>query len=146
MPKVTINNTQGIKITAGSGLALGSQGVDIGSVPVGFYPTAAPEDIAAGNPGALSVSTYFSTVGSDAGGDTWTLADGVVKGQMKKILFVDATGTGLVSITSPVDADNNLITMTQVGDQALLEWNGSAWRILSVCNIAGGNITTPVIS
>lgn len=99
-------------------------------------PDAQQEDIAAGNPGAISVSTYLTRIGADAGGDAFTLADGTVVGQLKKITMDDATGTGTVTLTSP--ADENTLTFDAVGETALLRWNGTGWRIVSAYNEADG--------
>lgn len=97
-------------------------------------PDAQQEEIAAGNPGAISVDTYLTIIGADAGGDAFTLADGKYTGQLKKIIMDDATGTGTVTITSP--ADENTITYDAVGEAAVLRWNGTGWRIIQAYNEA----------
>lgn len=99
-------------------------------------PDAQQEEIAAGNPGAISVATYLTRIGADAGGDAFTLADGTTVGQLKKITMDDATGTGTVTIASP--ADENTLAFDAVGETAILRWNGTGWRIVSAYNEADG--------
>ena len=107
-------------------------GLTVGSFIVGLVPDAAIETIAAGNPGAISVACYFTSVATDGDVDAFTLADGTVKGQLKKIhMGADGGGNATITIASPVSASLDLITMADAGDQVELIWNGTAWRIIA---------------
>lgn len=101
-----------------------------------FAPDAQQETIAAGVGGAISVATYLTLIGADAGGDAFTLADGVQIGQVKKITMDDATGVGTVTLTNA--ADENTLTYDAVGETAELLWNGTGWRIILAYNEATG--------
>lgn len=94
-----------------------------------FYPQAAQNDIAAGAGGAISVANYFTTINTDAGGDAFTLADGTVVGQMKRIrLVVDGGGDGVVTPANLSGATT--ITFNDAGDDVELQWNGTDWVVL----------------
>lgn len=124
------NGTKGWRTVSAPATADGVNGAIV-------MPDAQQEDIAAGNPGALSITTYLSRIGADAGGDAFTLADGTQVGQLKKITMDDATGTGTVTLTSA--ADENTLTFDAVGETALLRWNGTGWRVIEAYNEADGS-------
>ena len=63
-------------------------GITNGTQIAAFYPQIAQDNITAGTGGAIAVTNYLTTINTDAGGDAFTLANGTVKGQMKKILLV----------------------------------------------------------
>lgn len=102
----------------------------------GFVPVvldAVREEIAAGTGGAISVATYGTDIAADAGGDTATLADGTIVGQLKEIVL-SATAGGTVVVTPSNFADGSTITLTTAYDKCLLMWNGSAWRLVAGVN------------
>lgn len=104
----------------------GGLGIDTtkGLVPVMIC--IAPDNIAAGAGGAITVDNYCTTINADAGGDAFTLADGVTPGQLKKIIFVaTAGGTGVV--TSKFTGQGTKLTFTNAGEYAILMWNGAYW-------------------
>jgi len=104
----------------------GGLGIDTtkGLVPVMIC--IAPDNIAAGAGGAITVDNYCTTINADAGGDAFTLADGVTPGQLKKIIFVaTAGGTGVV--TSKFTGASTTLTFTNAGEYAILMWNGAYW-------------------
>lgn len=96
--------------------------------------TAAPSDIAAGVGGAISVNNYSTTISTDAGGDAFTLANGTLIGQLKKIvLLVDGGGNAVITPTSLFDATT--ITLDDAGDSVELIWDGTYWVVIA--NIGG---------
>ena len=95
---------------------------------VGIIFDANTETIGAGTGGAISVTTYYSDISTDAGGDGFTLAAGTMTGQLKNIrLTTDGGGDAVITGTF---AGGTTLTMNDAGDEVLLMWNGSAWRIV----------------
>lgn len=100
-----------------------------GTLVAGFYPLAAQDDIAAGAGGAISITTYLTTINTDAGGDAFTLANSTQTGQRKKIrLVVDGGGDGVVTPTSL--SGGTTITFNDANDYVELIWSGTAWVVL----------------
>lgn len=83
--------------------------------------------------------TKWTTTGVNAG----TLADGTVKGQLKKILQIVDAGDGTLTPTNL--AGGSTITFADAGDYALLMWNGTDWVALELGNMADG-VTAPVLA
>lgn len=112
------------------------------------YPvvhTAATEVIAEGAPGAISIATYCTTIGADAGGDAFTLADGTIVGQLKKIIFVSTSGgTGVV--TGNFRASTNTLTFTAAGEYGLFVWDGTDWLDIELSSVGAGLDTPPAIT
>jgi hypothetical protein len=88
------------------------------------------ETIAAGNPGALSLTNSVHHIDADAGGDTFTLADGTV-GQIMTIVMDSATG--VATITPSNLAGGTSVTLNAAGDSVVLQFIDTDWYIL------GGN-------
>lgn len=104
----------------------GGLGIDTTTGLVPVMICVAPNNIAAGAGGAIFVDNYCTTINADADGDAFTLADGVVPGQLKKIIFVaTAGGTGVV--TSKFTGAGTTLTFTNAGEYAILMWNGTYW-------------------
>lgn len=102
-----------------------------------IYLPAAQNNITAGTGGAIPITNYLTTINTDAGGDTFTLADGSVVGQMKKILLViDGTGDGVVTPAHLLGGTT--ITFNDANDYVILTFNGTAWVVIenSGCVIA----------
>lgn len=96
-----------------------------------FYFDAAQGNIVAGAGGAIPVINYLTTINSDAGGDAFTLANGTIVGQMKKILLVvDGGGDGVVTPATAFASGATTATFNDAGDFLILMWNGAAWRVL----------------
>jgi hypothetical protein len=94
-----------------------------------FYPAGAIQNITAGTGGAINVTSYFTTLNTDAGGDAYTLANGTVIGQLKEIyLLVDGGGNAV--ITPANLAGGTTITMNDAGDSVVLLWNGTDWVVI----------------
>lgn len=105
-------------------------GITNGTQIAAFYPQVAQSNITAGTGGAIPVTNYLTTINTDAGGDAFTLADGTVKGQMKKILLVvDGGGDGVVTPATAL-AGGTTITFNDAADFVILQWSGTAWVVL----------------
>lgn len=103
-------------------------GIVTSNMLVPFYPQVAPSDIAAGVGGAIDITSYFTTISTDAGGDAFTLADGTVVGQVKRIrLLVDGGGDAVIT---PANFTDTTITMDDAGDDVELMWDGVQWFTL----------------
>lgn len=95
----------------------------------GFYPQGATNNITAGTGGAISVTNYFTTINTDAGGDAFSLANGTQIGQLKLIRLV-ADGGGDAVITPVNLASGTTITMNDAADEVELQWNGTDWVVI----------------
>lgn len=96
---------------------------------IGILPFNPPENIPAGTGGAIETISYFTTLNTDAGGDAYTLADGTVVNQLKKIyLLTDGGGDAVITPTN--FADGTTITMNDAGDYVVLFWNGVSWQTI----------------
>ena len=142
---ISIGGADDFTITANSlNILSGSVIAGPSSTYVPFIPIAALENITAGTGGAISITAYYTTINTDAGGDTFTLADGVVKGQIKKIqLIVDGGGDGVLTPTNL--AGGTTITFADAADFAILAWAGSEWQTIELGNDADG-VTAPVLA
>src|SRR3990167_5899793 len=99
-----------------------------GSAAIIFAGT---ETIAAGGTTtALSLTKTVHYIDADAGGDTFTLADGTV-GQITTILL--DTATGIATITPANLAGGTSVTLNAAGDSVVLQFMDTDWYIL------GGN-------
>lgn len=113
----------------------------VSNVIADFRPAIAQNNITAGTGGAVVLTTYLTTINTDAGGDAFTLADSTVTGQLKKIqLIVDGGGDGVLTFNG-----TNTITFADAGDFAILQWDGSDWKAVELGNAADG-ITAPVLA
>jgi len=136
--------TGGGRLVVTSSSTTGGFGIDTttGLVPVIIAGTT--DNITAGTGGAISVANYCTTINTDAGGDAFTLADGVVPGQLKKIvMIVDGGGDGVV--TSKFTGAATTLTFSDAGEYAILMWDGTDWIALELGSVI--TIThTPVIA
>ena len=99
-----------------------------------FVPDANSQTIAAGAGGAISVTTPITYISTDAGGDSFTLADGSVIGQLKTIVLVtDGGGAALITPTNYAEGDD--LTFADANDFCVLMWTGTNWRTL--INVGG---------
>lgn len=104
-------------------------GITANSMIAGFYPQGVTNNITAGTGGAISVTNYFTTINTDAGGDAFTLANGTQIGQLKLIrLVADGGGNGVITPTSL--SGGTTITFDDAADEAELQWNGTAWVVI----------------
>lgn len=91
---------------------------------------ASTETIAAGNPGALDLTKCVHDVDADAGGDTFTLANGVV-GQITTVVL--KTATGVATITPATFLGGTSVTLNAAGDSVMFQYGANGWFII------GGN-------
>lgn len=112
-------------------------------VPV-IFDAESVNETAGGFGGTIDVTVYDGKL-ITSGAQAFTLPDGLVKGQLKRIQMITDGGDGTLTITSPVDASHDVIVFADVGDTLELIWNGTAWRILAEYNCADGT-SSPAIS
>jgi len=130
----TVTTDEIIEKTAGSGVEIDGivvkdGGITAGTFIAGFYPQGASNNITAGTGGAISVTNYFTTINTDAGGDAFTLADGTKIGQLKLVRLV-ADGGGDAVITPANLSGGTTITMNDASDEVELQWNGTDWVVI----------------
>lgn len=115
---------------------LGPSGVSTGT----FIPLAAQQNLSGA--GAISEILYYTTW-TTTGANAATLADGGTIGQLKLIQMIVDAGTGTLT---PTNLDGGTtITFDDVGDTALLGWDGTNWVALALYNIVDG-ATAPVLA
>lgn len=112
-----------------------------GTFLAGFYQ-ATRENIAAGEGGAISVTTFHTTISTDSGGDAYTLADGVHIGQLKRISMGIDAGDGVITVSGG-NGWNTLI-FANAGDGCLLCWGPDGWTMID--DLLGRNATAPTTS
>lgn len=92
--------------------------------------------------GAINLTTHYTawtTTGANAG----TLANATRIGHLKKIQLIVDGGDGTLTPTSL--AGGTTITFADVGDYAILMWNGASWTPIELGNNADGS-TAPVLA
>ena len=126
---IIAGNSQGtaaLTVTAGD-LVLTSGNATVGGKMV-FSGT--ETIVAGGTSTALALTKTVHYVDADAGGDTFTLADGVA-GQIMTILLTSSTG--VATITPANLAGGTSVTLNADGDTVVLQFMDTEWFIL------GGN-------
>ena len=128
-------SVEGLKVDAGAvvfdetltvtGLATLTAGIDAKVIFAGTETIAA-----GGTTTALNLAKTVHYIDADAGGDTFTLADGVV-GQIMTILLTSSTG--IATITPTNLAGGTSVTLNADGDSVVLQFMDTEWFIL------GGN-------
>jgi hypothetical protein len=88
--------------------------------------------------GAVNLTTYYMAI-TNTGSDALTLADATVVGHTKKVQMIVDPGTDS-TLTFNSTAT---IVFADVGDYAILVWNGSDWIPVELGNDADG-VTAPV--
>lgn len=112
-------------VTTLTGLVTLTAGIDAAVIFAGT------ETIAAGGTStALDLTKTVHYIDADAGGDTFTLADGT-EGQIMTIAMASATGTA--TITPANLRGGTSVTFNAAGDSVVLQFIASNWNIL------GGN-------
>ncbi len=111
-----------------------------GSTIVPLVPMAAPQSLSGA--GAVNITTFLTKV-TTTGADALTLADGAVVGQLKKVQMIVDGGDGTLTPTNL--AGGTTITFADVGDVAILCWNGTDWVAIELTNDADG-VTAPVLA
>jgi hypothetical protein len=93
--------------------------------------------------GAIPITNYYSTLDSNAGATTQTLADGAQVGQLKKIQMIVDGGDDVVTPSNL--SGGTTITFADVGDYAILVWDGTNWVAIELGNAADG-VSAPVLA
>jgi hypothetical protein len=105
---------------------------------------AAPEALTAAAP-ACSVQTFVSKLDATSNNVAATLADGLVDGQLKRVICsVIGGNTVTLTLASPVSASADVVTFTAIGDTVDLMWNAEDenWVIVQFVNTTR-NLSTP---
>ena len=132
--RVVVDAQGDINVRSGRGVEGGPS--DTGGYWAQFAPIATTDDIAGNVGGAIAVDTFCTTISSDAGGDAFTLADGKLIGQLKKIHFyVDGGGDAVVTGKFGATGASTTLTFSDAGEYALLCWNGSGWVALELYSV-----------
>jgi hypothetical protein len=125
-------------IAAGSGTARCIQGASSGQVAIALLGTmgvansyvGGDETVTSGNLSAYTVTSYISVTGTQA----YTLPNGVVNGQRKRIecSVASTTPAGTLTITTPFTGEQATYFFDFVGQMIELEWRAATgWHIVS---------------
>lgn len=127
---------------AGDVGVLGARGI-VSSVSNGIVPFIVSAALSTTtDTAAVSVTNYFTNLVTTTA-SVPTLADGAIKGQLKKIQFITDAGDAVLTPTNL--NDGTTITFADIGDTAELLFDGSGWQVLSLYNNADGT-TAPVLA
>lgn len=86
--------------------------------------------------GAITLTEYFTALTSvTTTGQTFTLADSTITGQVKKIQLVADGADATLTFNT-----NATLVFADVGDVAELIWNGSDWIPIALYNAASGDV------
>jgi hypothetical protein len=83
--------------------------------------------------GAVNLTTYYTAI-TNTGSDALTLADSTQVGHLKKVKMIVDPGTDSTLTFNT----NATIVFADVGDYAILVWNGSDWIPIELGNDADG--------
>jgi hypothetical protein len=139
---IKVNGANDFSITSNSFNILSGSSIagPSASTFVPLVPIAAFQSITGAGPmETTSYLTKWTTTGANAG----TLADGSVKGQLKKIQMIVDGGDGTLTPTNL--AGGTTITFADAGDFALLCFDGTDWVAIELGNDADG-VTAPVLA
>ena len=138
---IEINSADDFTFTANSfNVLTGSVIAGPSSTFVPLIPIAAQQALSGA--GAANLTTYY-TAWTTTAADALTLADGVVKGQLKKIQLIVDGGDGTLTPTNL--AGGTTITFADAGDFAILAFDGTDWVAIELGNDADG-ATKPVLA
>jgi len=121
MPKVIINDSQGLKQVSGSGLEIDSL-LTLSSGLVGSVDTRAEA-------GAVSLTSLVTLVTTTAA-RAITLAAGET-GQIKVIVMTVDGGDATLTPTGGILGNTTTITFADVGDAVVLVYTGAKWAVVS---------------
>lgn len=138
---IAVSGADDFTITANSFNVLsGSAIAGPGSTFVPLIPIAAQQALSGA--GAVNITTFY-TAWTTTAADSGTLADGAVKGQLKKIKLIVDGGDGTLTPTNL--SGGTTITFADLGDYVILAWNGTAWVAVELGNDADGS-TSPTLA
>ena len=103
----------------------------VANVITPFIPTGVQQALSGA--GAVNLTTFYTAV-TNTGSDALTLADSTVLGQLKKVKMIVDPGTDSTLTFNT----NATIVFADVGDYAVLMWNGSDWIPVELGNDADG--------
>jgi hypothetical protein len=109
-------------------------------LPDNWIPAGAVQSLSGA--GACNVTSFLTKV-TTTGANALTLANGTRVGQLKKIQMIVDGGDGTLTPTSA--SGFTTITFNDIGDYALLKWNGTAWILVEQGNDADG-ATGPTVA
>ena len=138
---IAINGADDFTFTSNSfNILTGSQITGSGSCIYPSFPAGRIQSLSGA--GAITITEYL-TKWTSTGANAGTLADGATIGQLKKIQFIVDAGDATLT---PSNLDNGTtITFADIGDFALLMWNGTDWVAIELGNDADG-VTAPVLA
>lgn len=118
---------------AGNVVISGARGLasSVSTLLAPFIPVAVQQALSGA--GAVNLTTYYTAI-TNTGADALTLADSTVVGQMKKVKMIVDPGTDSTLTFNT----NATIVFADVGDYAVLMWNGSDWIPIELGNDADG--------
>lgn len=123
---IAINGADDFSITSDSfNVLTGSAIAGPSSTFVPFTPLVTQQSLSGA--GAINITSYHTTWTTTAA-DAATLANGVVKGQLKKITMIVDGGDGTLTPTSL--SGGTTITFDAVNDTVTLIWNGTSWVVI----------------
>jgi len=94
-----------------------------------IFTNAASQEIVTA--GALPVNeTSFIKIAPGAGDVSYTVADGTFVGQTVVLVNVASGNDANVTLTTPFDADLNLIGLNSNGESVTIMWTGTFWIII----------------
>ena len=95
---------------------------------------------------ACGITNYNTTLATAGAQIVPTLADSTLTGQLRRFQMI--TDGGFDAVLTPATAFQGgatIITFADVGDTAEVMWNGAAWQVLALYNVADG-ATAPVLA
>lgn len=138
---ISVNGADDFTITSDSfNILTGSQIAGPSSTYVPLITLTSQQNL--NGAGAINITSFYTawtTTGANAG----TLADGVVKGQLKKIKMIIDAGDG--TLTPSHLSGGTTITFADLGDYVILAWDGTNWVAIELGNDADGS-TAPVLA
>ena len=102
-----------------------------GSIPATFIPQGAVQALSGA--GAVNITSYHTLWTTTGAAQAATLANGVIKGQLKKITMAVDGGDGV--LTPANLGPGATITFNDVNDFVVLSWNGTDWVIIESAGI-----------
>lgn len=115
-------STSGSGVTI-DGLLIKDTSISYLSFQMGWIAVAGQQAITAN--GAIAVTSYYTTMNTTGGAKAYTLANGTLKGQLKKIYFL--TDDGDAVITATFFGTNTTLTFANADEYVILIWTGTSW-------------------
>lgn len=81
--------------------------------------------------GNLPVDTSYVQVNPASDGESFTLPDGTIPGQIMTIINISASNDAEIAVTTPFSDEYETIDLTTDKAHASLIWNGEKWVVLA---------------